>query len=204
MELDKKLNETFSPFAGYMSDGYSKPYLKCEPWFDDASTSKGFMQNFHHLNQFHVNETSLNPVFGEKTACFYPFDAACNFSTSADLETYECKPFDHLKTGGHGLGMDNFQNWGCYPGFDQRVYPSSISGIDRSLQMMFFNQQQQDIKPMNLVVPDEVSCTIADKYDKKNDIDKNYSAISSNLPRTRKFRKKGHIIKGQWTREEDR
>lgn len=202
MEPDKELDENFSPFPGYMSNDYPKPYLQCEPWFDDASTSKGFMKNFHHLSQFGVNEASLNPIFGQKTACFDSFDAAWNFNMSTDLDAYECNPFDHQKTGGHGVRMDSFQNWGCYTGHDQKVCASNISEIDRTLQMMIYNHKQ-DIKPMNLVVPDEVLCTITDKYD-KTDLDKTFSVVCSNFPRTRKFQKEGHIIKRQWTREEDR
>ncbi|KAG8652564.1 hypothetical protein MANES_06G105800v8 [Manihot esculenta] len=112
-----------------------------------------------------------------------------------------CKPFAD-NNGGHGQVMDNFQNGGFLN------LPHNQSNSIGT--MMGSNQGQgnmslgfQEMKPINFVVPDEVSCINANQeYHKKVGVDKNRA--SSSMGRTWRGRKKNNVVKGQWTIEEDR
>ncbi|XP_075663377.1 transcription factor MYB98-like [Castanea sativa] len=152
----------------------------------EAPSSKGFLQSIHHLDQFQINGSSSNPIFGVQTQC-----------TSTDFDIFECKPF--MDNGGHGHVMDNFQSGG-YLNLPQRN-PIDIMGSDRS--HMVFTTCQDIIKPLNFVVPDEVSCITAENgYYKKIGMNKNRAFPTTKKPQ--KVRKKSNVVKGQWTVEEDR
>lgn len=201
MELDNKLIRE-NPFAQqmFLSDNYSnKPYMKDEliP-FEPTSSRGGFLQDFHHLDQFHASGSSSNPIFGVQTGSnFDSFDAfPYGSSTNIDFYDYECKPFAD-NNGAHGQVMDNFQSEG-YLNLPHRN-PIDIIGSNQGHISINF----QEMKPINFVVPDEVSCVTAKRdFYKKVGMNKNRA-----LPSTRRMwkgRKKNNVVKGQWTIEEDR
>ncbi|KAK7849212.1 transcription factor myb98 [Quercus suber] len=168
-----------------LSDNYLESYMKDDFSFE-APSSKGFLQDIHHLDLFQTNGSSSNPIFGVQTQCI-----------STDFDIYECKPF--MDNGGHGHVMDNFQSGG-YLNLPQRN-PIDIMGSDRS--HMVFTTCQDIIKPLNFVVPDEVSCITAENgYYKKIGMNKNRAFPTTKKPQ--KGRKKSNVVKGQWTVEEDR
>ncbi|OMO59962.1 hypothetical protein CCACVL1_24505 [Corchorus capsularis] len=193
-----------------------KPFMKDE--FDPLETtpsSKGFVNNFqdfhdHHLEHQidHVNGSSSNPVFGLQTTCYDPFDHASIFphgySANNDIDFYECKPFaaDHGNVG-HGQVMDNFQSGGFF-NLSQRVINSDdiIMGSSENVGFNLPFDHFQEIKTMNFVVPDELSCVTAENaYYKKAEMNKNKALASTK--KNSKVRKKS-VVKGQWSTEEDR
>ena len=185
MELDTKFRENLASQPILLSDNYLESYMKDDFSFE-APSSKGFLQEIHHLDQFQTNGSSLNPIFGVQTQW-----------TSTDFDIYECKPF--MDNGGHSHVMDNFQSGG-YLNLPQRN-PIDIMGSDRS--HMVFTTCQDIIKPLNFVVPDEVSSITAENgYYKKIATNKNRAFPTTKKPQ--KGRKKSNVVKGQWTVEEDR
>ena len=185
MELDTKFRENLASQPILLSDNYLESYMKDDFSFE-APSSKGFLQEIHHLDQFQTNGSSLNPIFGVQTQW-----------TSTDFDIYECKPF--MDNGGHGHVMDNFRSGG-YLNLPQRN-PIDIMGSDRS--HMVFTTCQDIIKPLNFVVPDEVSSITAENgYYKKIATNKNRAFPTTKKPQ--KGRKKSNVVKGQWTVEEDR
>nr|POE89381.1 transcription factor myb98 [Quercus suber] len=185
MELDTKFRENLASQPILLSDNYLESYMKDDFSFE-APSSKGFLQDIHHLDLFQTNGSSSNPIFGVQTQCI-----------STDFDIYECKPF--MDNGGHGHVMDNFQSGG-YLNLPQRN-PIDIMGSDRS--HMVFTTCQDIIKPLNFVVPDEVSCITAENgYYKKIGMNKNRAFPTTKKPQ--KGRKKSNVVKGQWTVEEDR
>ncbi|KAF2311417.1 hypothetical protein GH714_022805 [Hevea brasiliensis] len=200
MELDHKLTENPLTQSMSLSDFYSnKPSMKDGfPFAVPSSSSKGFLQDFHHFDQFHANGLSLNPIFGVQSGSnFDSFDAfPYGSSTNMDFYDYECKPFADIN-GGHGQVMDNFQS-GRYLNFPQNN-PVDMMGYNQSNMSSNF----QEMKPINFVVPDEVSSITANhEYHKKVGLNKNRAQPSTR--RTWKGRKKNNLVKGQWTIEEDR
>jgi myb proto-oncogene protein len=197
MELNTKLRENLVSQPILFSDNYLKPYMKDDFSFE-APSSKGFLQDFHQLDQFQTNGSSSNPIFGVQTQCYDSFNNNFTYGcTSTDFDIYECKPF--VDNGGHGHVMDNFQSGG-YMNLPQRNIPIDIMGSDRS-HLAFTTCQ--DIKPMNFVVPDEVSCITAENgYYKRIGMNKNRALPTTKKPF--KGRKKSNVVKGQWTIEEDR
>ncbi|XP_007036240.2 PREDICTED: transcription factor MYB98 [Theobroma cacao] len=205
MELDAKLRENMTP------PGQQPMFMKDELFpFETtpSSSSKGcyHWQDFHHLEHHHqvldVNGSSPNPVFGIQTACYDPFDAFPYGCSANDVDFYECKPFaDNVGAAGHGQVMDNFQGGGGYLNLSQRNSDDVVMGSDSIGYMPF---DFQGVKPVNFVVPDEVSCvsTAENAYYKKVGMNKN--RVLASTKRTWKGRKKSNVVKGQWTIEEDR
>nr|KYP50968.1 Transcription factor MYB98 [Cajanus cajan] len=163
-----------------------------------APSSQGFLQDFH---QFHVNgSSSSNPVFGVQThPNFDPFDhnVTCEYAPP-DFDVYESKPFAESDGRGHAHLMDNFQHVG---------YSLNLPRTNQ-LDVMVANQtylpfNALETKPLNFVVPDEVSCISPPNYYKRIGFNKNIRE-SPRTRRTFKARKKSNIVKGQWTPDEDR
>ncbi|KAG6683678.1 hypothetical protein I3843_12G027200 [Carya illinoinensis] len=158
-------------------------------------SSKCLLQDFHHPDQFHPNGFASNPIFGVQThECS---DSLDNFTYG--FSTDQCKlPF--AENGGDGHVMDNFQNGG-YLSFPQKN-PGDIMATDHQGPMAF-TTSFQDVKPVNFVVPDEVSCITAEiGSSKKFGMNKNRALPTTT--REYKGRKKSNLVKGQWTIEEDR
>ncbi|OMO99832.1 hypothetical protein CCACVL1_03602 [Corchorus capsularis] len=182
---------------------------------ETTPSSKGFVNNFqdfhnHHLEHQidHVNGSSSNPVFGLQTTCYDPFDHASIFphgySTNNDVDFYEWKPFaaDHSNVG-HGHVMNNLQSGGFF-NLSQWVINSDdlIMGSSENVGFNLRFDHFQEIKPMNFVVPDELSCVTAENaYYKKAEMNKN-KALTSTKKNSKVCKKS--VVKGQWSTEEDR
>ncbi|XP_050225723.1 transcription factor MYB98-like [Mercurialis annua] len=196
----------------FLSDDYlNKPGFFFEAASSSSSKATNFLQDFQSFDQFHANGSSLNPMSMVQTGSnFETFDVFPFGSSSTDMEfhDYECKPF---AAGGGGGGhysqvMDNFQRNNNL--FDHHYM---IMGSNNIHQAHF-----QEIKPLNFVIPDEVSCTVtANQYNSKQDqyhrkrgggggVNKSNARVLPSTRRTWKARKKNNVVKGQWTSDEDR
>ncbi|CAG7887000.1 unnamed protein product [Brassica rapa] len=192
----------------------------------DQSKPTSFLQDFHHLdhdNQFdhhhhhhhhhqYHGSTSSNPLFGIQTtsscANNNPYQH-CSYQENM-VDFYETKPqvMNH-----HFQAAEN-------PYFT-RNHHQEINLVDdhdhmnleqNNMMMIPFDYPPTETinKPMNFVMPDEVSCVSADNN--------SYRAMSFNKTKpflTRKLsssssssswkgKKKTTLVKGQWTAEEDR
>lgn len=209
-------NNSYRPLI-LSEQNYMKPYMKNDGnfHFEASSISMGgdcYLQDFdHHLDdqKFHVNvSSSSRPTFGsQQTPCFeYPYDAYNTYMEPASLEKsqyiYECKPFEVDQNGGHGHVMDNFQLGGYSSTYSHRN-PLDLINVTDCLPPNFHGHENI-IKPLNFVVPDEVSCISAENgyYKKVGGMNKNRTSLITR--RTCKTRKKTNVVKGQWTIEEDR
>lgn len=177
--------------------------------FEIFASPKGntYLQEFHHLDhQFHPigNSSSNNyPVMEDENLCssFNPLNNNNSYSYGVE-ELYE---FNKGNATADQV-MDNFQNCGdyyhCCNNFRQRNHQIEIMGLERNSINIPLNFPE--IKPLNFMVPDEVSCITSGRngHIQKGIINKNTNFPS--LLRTSKGRKKPTVIKGQWTVEEDR
>ncbi|KAG6686544.1 hypothetical protein I3842_11G025400 [Carya illinoinensis] len=197
MELETKLRENLAPQALLLSDNHLKPYMKDE--FSFGTPSKGFLQDFQSLDRFHTKGSSSNPSFGVQTECYGSLINNFTYGCSTDFDDIHnyCKPF--ADNGGNGQVMDNFLSGG-YLNIPQRNPTDDTMGTDQGY--MIFTTCQ-DIKPVNFVVLDEVSCITAENgYNKKVGMNKNI-ALPATM-RTYRGHRKCNFAKGQWTTEEDR
>ncbi|KAG5039570.1 Transcription factor MYB98 [Glycine soja] len=202
MDIETNLTENCASQSQPMDlhENYLKPSMEDQLPFGTPST-QGFLQDFHHIDhQFHVNgSSSSNPIFGVQTPNFDPFDqnVTCE-SAPPDFEAYECKPLAESNGIGHAHLMNNFQ----YAGYSLNLPRTN------QLDLMVANQSYMtfnalETKPLNFVVPDEVSCISPPNYYKRVGLNKNLRE-SPSTRRTFKARKKSNIVKGQWTSDEDR
>ncbi|CAJ1975127.1 unnamed protein product [Sphenostylis stenocarpa] len=160
-------------------------------------SSNGFLQDFHHIDQFYFNVTSFNnPIM--HTPKFEAFDK-CNFTgSSSDFDVYECKPFVENSVSKHTHVMDNF----LYGNHNLFLSQRNIEPDMMVANQIFLPLSPQEIKPSDFVAPDEVSCiSPVDNY-KRIGVNKNNKPYPTTR-RTCKVRKKSNIVKGQWTLEED-
>ncbi|XVF12073.1 hypothetical protein REPUB_Repub08aG0083200 [Reevesia pubescens] len=205
MEFETKLRENMTPQSQQpmlLSDqNCLKPYTKDDQFpFESTPSSKGYyLQDFHHLDhQIHVYGSSSNPAFGVQTAYYDSFDAFPYGCSTNNVDFYECKPF--AGNVGHGQVMDNFEGGGLQNLSQTRRNSNDVMGSEIGYMPFDF----QETKPVNFVVPDEVSCVTAENaYYKKVGMNKN-RVLASTSRRTWKGRKKSNVVKGQWTIEEDR
>ncbi|PQP99503.1 transcription factor MYB98-like [Prunus yedoensis var. nudiflora] len=217
MELNKLRENLASQVPLLVPDNYMmKLYnMKDEFPFEASSSSKGnynYLQDFHHLDhQFQVNGSSSNPMFGVQNPCFDPYnDTTYTYEASTiDVKFYECKPLNAETNMGHGQVLDNFQGDSGYLNFPAHTSNplDHLMGSSHRSATNFLPLDYQDIKPMNFVVPDEVSCIYnADQNGYYKKFGMNGKSRVSTLTRgsTYKGRKKSNVVKGQWTIEEDR
>lgn len=155
-----------------------------------------FSQSMVPYSHFEHYQRSQNLLFPEVSPESYAFH-----STPTDLEIFECKPVVETYGigGGHGqLVVDNFQGGGYLGNSTERM----------GLGMHLHFNSQLDVKPVSFVAPDEISCISAgNRYGCHSQYGtKKSQAVlaSSSAQRTSKNRKKPHVVKGQWTVEEDR
>lgn len=192
----------------------------------DQSKPTSFLQDFHHLDhdhQFdhHHGSTSSNPLLGIQTtsSCINnaPFEH-CSYQENI-FEFHESKPHlmnHHFQAAENPYFTRNHhhhQEINLVDEHDQHQHHHM--DLDQNNMMMmrmipFDYPPSEIIKPVNFVIPDEVSCVSAD-----NDC---YKAMSFNKTKpflTRKLsssssssswkgKKKPSLVKGQWTAEEDR
>ncbi|KAI3454484.1 hypothetical protein Pfo_011147 [Paulownia fortunei] len=172
---------------------------------DNFSSSKSYLQDFQHLDQFPLTASSFNPDIDIRSNAFDdPFNPFFHGSYSG-FDLYEFKPY-----GGNGItgaAMQSFQGGG-FLNFPNRK--DLLMEIETALNYY-------DPKPLSFVVPDESSCVTADNIgfhtedgmiNSKNSNQKNNNnSNESESVSTKKSavgRKKSKSTKGQWTIEEDR
>lgn len=195
MDLQTKLDEDLASHQVYLSDNCIKPCMgNNETAFGTVSSMKGdFLKDFNHIDQFCVGGSSLNHALNRQTASFEPFDVH-PYKVFRDLDMYETKIF--AENGGHGLVMDNFQVGGSL------MAVTTADMMNESGQSHVSVDYHQDV---SFMVPDEVSCISAGNgYYRKSLVNKSKASSSSLSRRTYRARKRPHLIKGQWTTEEDR
>lgn len=162
--------------------------------FEGPSSHRNFLQDFHHIDQFHVNgSSSSNPVFGVQSTPNFD-NATCECAPPTEFEDYEGNPNFAENNNAHLI--DSFQYDNAY----------SLNLPRRNqLDMMVVNQSYptETNKSLNYVVPDEVSCITPSNYYRRVGLNKN-NRESPTSRRTFKGRKKSNIVKGQWTVDEDR
>ena len=79
---------------------------------------------------------------------------------------------------------------------------AATAAVARMVGRVGFNCQE--IKPVNFVIPDEVSCIMGENcLYKKISMNSAKNRVSPAPQKTHKGRKKPHVVKGQWTIEED-
>ncbi|XP_027337509.1 transcription factor MYB98-like [Abrus precatorius] len=158
-----------------------------------GNPSQEFLEDFHYSDQFHVDDSSTNPIQFQ-TPNFDGFDNFTFNCSSSDFDVYECKPFAENTSNGHPHVWNNF------------LYSLSLPQRNQ-LDMMVANQNffpfnPQETNPMNFVAPDEVSCIFPVNYYKEVGVNKNNRSYPTTR-RTYKVPKKSNMVKGQWTVEED-
>nr|KYP51553.1 Transcription factor MYB98 [Cajanus cajan] len=174
----------------HLQESCLQPSMKDMLAFGNPSSSQGFLQDFHQIDQFHVNESSSNPIQTPN------FDALDNFTfkSSSSFDVYECKPF--VENSGNAHVMDNF----LYGNYSLNHPPRNQLDITVANQS-FLPFNPQETKFSNYVAPDEVSSISPMNYYKRVGVNKNNKSYPTR--RTYKIRKKSNIVKGQWTIEED-
>ncbi|XP_054820788.1 transcription factor MYB98-like [Prosopis cineraria] len=206
MDLHTNLRDhSYTSQPMHLQETYLKPNMKLDdesPFGVPNSSSQGFLQDFnyhvdHHHNQVHLNgSSSSNPAFGIHTWSFDSFD---------NFDVYECKPFVEINKG-QALILDNTQyGANCSLNVPQRSHQ-----VNKNQTYVPSFNSQEITKPVNFVVPDELSCIYPSMnyYRKVGFINKKSNRVSSSLTSTRRMsnrlRKKSNSVKGQWTIEEDR
>ncbi|XP_057950956.1 transcription factor MYB98-like [Malania oleifera] len=211
MEFDTKYGReidvasTQKPIFPY--DNYLKHEM--EDGFSFEASSKALLQDLQPLDQFPIyGSSSSSPDFRVQ-----PYNPPLDNGCSLNMNMYESKPFGENSTyGASSFVMENistnFQSGGGYL-FNQYLHRAILPAnnmieVDRS----FLPFNCQEIKLVNFVLPDEVSCTTTPSdngyYKNFNGIDKGIRASTLGR-RTYKGRKKNsNVVKGQWTIEEDR
>ncbi|KAJ9677762.1 hypothetical protein PVL29_022634 [Vitis rotundifolia] len=198
MDFDRKYKENLASQPMLLPENYLKSYMGDGGFSLEACSSKAFFQDFHHLDhQFPTNASSKTLQFGVQTACLDPFDSF-TYGSGMNLDVYELKPY------AENVGvMENFQsnNGGGYLlHHHQRAAAADMMGLDRG--RVAFNSQE--IKPVNFVIPDEVCIAAENRLYKKISMSTAKNGASPAAKKTYKGRKKTHVVKGQWTIEEDR
>lgn len=198
MDFDRKYKENLGSQPMLLPENYLKSYMGDGGFSLEACSSKAFFQDFHHLDhQFPTNASSKTLQFGVQTACLDPFDSF-TYGSGMNLDVYELKPY------AENVGvMENFQsnNGGGYLlHHHQRAAAADMMGLDRG--RVAFNCQE--IKPVNFVIPDEVCIAAENSLYKKISMSSAKNGASPAAKKTYKGRKKTHVVKGQWTIEEDR
>ncbi|CAH2078610.1 unnamed protein product [Thlaspi arvense] len=191
----------------------------------DQSKPTSFLQDFHHLDhdhQFddhHHGSASSNPLMGMQTmsSCINnaPFEHYSYQENVVDF--YESKP--HLMNHHFQATENPYFTRNHHHHLHQEIHlvdeHDPMDMEQNNMMMMsrmipFDYPPTETIKPMNFVMPDEVSCVSAD-----NDCYKSLSFNQTKPFLTRKLsssssssswkgKKKSTLVKGQWTAEEDR
>ncbi|KAJ9152871.1 hypothetical protein P3X46_026382 [Hevea brasiliensis] len=227
MELDRKLREEFPYLSSLLSEYPLKQEIASVFSSHEAplSSNKGLFHSIHHLDhhnhhlpingpslfnsQYHLDHTiegsSKNPFVGISATCIDPLEPFTN-GFSNDLTAFVSAAL--LPVNGGESGDDHRLLRGS---LERRPFgdhnPQKIDETTDLLDQKFTYHHQslnfEEMGSMNLAkVPDEVSCITADNgYNKKTDHrkDKRFQ-----IKKEGKIHKKSHIIKGQWTPQEDR
>jgi myb proto-oncogene protein len=205
MVLETNLRENYASQSQpiHLQENYLKPRMKDELIPFGAHSSQGnFLQDFHHIDQFHVHgSSSSNQVFGVQTQNFDPFgNAEC---ANTNFEVYDGKPFGENNINGseHAQLIDNFQ----YDGYSLNIPRRNHIDLMVENHSYFPFNNPSETKPLNYVVPDdEVSSITPTNYYQRAGLNRNNRLLSPTTRRAFKARKKSNIVKGQWTVDEDR
>lgn len=174
MDIETLLKETFLPQP--LQESCMKDMIPLgNPSLQEC------LQDFHQIDQFHFNVPSSNNSIIQ-TPTFDAFDNF-TFTGSSPALDYESKPFtDNFLYGNYNLILP------------QRNVELDMMVTDQS----FLPFTPQEIKPSNVVLPDQVSMN----YYKTIGVNKNNKSYPT-TSRTYKVRKKSNTVKGHWTIEED-
>ncbi|ESQ55513.1 hypothetical protein EUTSA_v10026824mg [Eutrema salsugineum] len=188
----------------------------------DQSKPTSFLQDFHHLDhehQFdhhHHGSASSNPLIGIQTmsSCINnaPFEH-CSYQGNV-VDFYESKPHlmnHHFQAAENPYFTRNHHHHEEIHSVDEHDPMDLEQNNMMMMRMIPFDYPPTEIiKPMNFVMPDEVSCVSADNdcY-KALSFNKNKPFLSRKLSSSSsssswKGKKKSTLVKGQWTAEEDR
>ena len=202
-DINYKENLSFSQPAMFFIENYVKPpYMgrggdggfSLEP-----CSSKSLFQDFHHLDhQFPANAFSKTLQFGVQTTCLDPFENF-TYGSSMNLDVYELKPF------AENVGMaENFPTNNGGGGYLLQHHHQRAEAMAAVEMVGWVGFNCQEIKLLNFVIPDEVLCiTGENRLYKKISMNSAKNRVSPTPQKTHKGRKKPHMVKGQWTIEED-
>lgn len=187
MEFDTGCRDDLGFGSTYLPENYLKPGLGDDGFTLDACSSKGYIQDFHQLDQFPVDGLLSNSKFGVPTPCFDQFEASGN-GCPANFNLSEWKPF---------IEMEKFQNRG-FLNCAQRI-PAEAMEQDKIYPPLNF----QELESSNMAfLPEGISCRTAEnRYCRKIN---GMNRKSMTIRKTSKDQRKANVIKGQWTNEEDR
>ena len=160
-----KENLKFSWPAMFFPENYVKPpYMggggdggfSLEP-----CSSKSLFQDFHHLDhQFPANASSKTLQYEVQTACLDPFENF-TYGSSMNLDVYDLKPFVENVEMAENFSSNNGGGGGGGGYLLQHHYHRAAAAAAAAAEMVGrvgFNCQE--IKPINFVIPDEVSYII--------------------------------------------
>ncbi|KAG9158813.1 hypothetical protein Leryth_013705 [Lithospermum erythrorhizon] len=213
MKMTSKCNneQTFS------RDQQSNNPRIVDDYFIDSITSRDFLQEFQHLDHhFSITGSSCNPDIGLQTNGYDdPFDPFSLQRSTMATATGEFCVYEFNKPSSFGENgaisgssvVQNFHGRGGLFGYPNTKNISSMGYNNYSdLSFLSVNNNCQDVKPTNIVVPDESSCisTAGNGYFYKGN---NTSVKKNTTNATKKHargRKQPKTTKGQWNDEEDR
>lgn len=199
MESDKNFNENLASQLKVFLENPYEPKLAGE-FSMESSLSNRLNPKFPNCDQFTIQGSSSNPFFGVPDHLFNdPFDP----SKSSSDTTYFLKDFisyasrqSSTEDGANGLmhGSDyiGFLN------FPPKSFDQSMDQVEIDKQLNF-----PKFKSLKINLPsDPDSCLTVNGGNEKKVVSKKKRAVMIN--RKNEHQKKSIIIKGQWTREEDR
>ncbi|KAI5417006.1 transcription factor MYB98 [Lathyrus oleraceus] len=203
MVLETNLRENYASQPLHLHENYLKPSMKDElPNFNAQSSQGNFLQDFHHIDQFHVHgSSSSNHVFGVQTQNFDPFGNEQCANTGFEVYNDKSFPENNNSSNQHAHFIDNFQ----YDGYGLNIPRRNHLDLMVENQSYFPFNNASETKPLNYVVPDdEVSSIAPTSYYQRGDLNRNNRLLSPTTRRAFKAKKKSSIVKGQWTVDEDR
>ncbi|XP_071902566.1 transcription factor MYB98-like [Coffea arabica] len=189
-----------------MPANFLKPDIDQDFCLDNCQ-SKGFLQDFQHLDHFSFTGSSFNPDLGIHTTGFDPFDPFFNGSSMIDFNYLEFNPFEENDNNNGKLVTQNFEGGG---GLLKHTVKETPLSDENSSDHKLFPLTLPEVKPLNFCVQDESSCITAESvYYKEAGTKRNNNrfsniALSSATKKQGRGRKKSKSAKGQWTIEEDR
>ncbi|KAM7509898.1 hypothetical protein LguiB_008773 [Lonicera macranthoides] len=199
MESETNFNENIAsqlkvflenPYEPKLADGLSM----------ESSLSNRLNPKFPNCDQFTIQGSSSNPIFGVPNHLFNdPFDPA---KSSSDT-TYFLKDFISYasRQASPGDGANGLMHGSDY----KEVLNFPPKSLDRSMDQVEIDKPLNFPKFKSLKInspSDEDSCLTVNGGSEKKVVSKKKRAVVIN--RKNEDQKKSIIIKGQWTREEDR
>ncbi|XP_037495382.1 transcription factor MYB118 [Jatropha curcas] len=188
MELKRKLTEEFPYLSSLLSD-YP---LKQEVIANGYPHEKGMFQNLDYLingdGSIFNNSTNHNHFIGLEGSSKNPFFGISS-STSFDIDPL-------IKT---SLLHNADYKGGDYN--NRLLHGFQLPKIGANRQNHIYHQK---MSPNMVLDHDQVSCVIADNHGLSKNFDHRKDKKPHQVKKVGKPQKKSHIIKGQWTPQEDR